>query len=88
MIKVENDYESVTYKQPFQSKIYKNHLELLLNDHTRPKSNNTPIEQIVNKETTSQQPEKEQTPCSSTNHIYHIHQKNHQKKKFGLSPFS
>ena len=33
--------------------------------HTRPRSNNIPIEQIVNEVTTSQQPEKEQTPCSS-----------------------
>ena len=70
MIEVENDYESVTYKQPFHSQIYETHLELLLNYHTRPKSNNIPIEQRVNKETISQQPEKEQTPCSSTNHIY------------------
>ena len=70
MKEVENDYESVTYEQSFHSQIYENHLELLLNYHTRLKINNIPIEQIVNEVTTSQQPEKEQTPCSSTNHIY------------------
>ena len=70
MIEVENDYESVTYEQPFYSQIYENHLELLLDYHTRPRSNNIPIEQIVNEVKTSQQPEKELTPCSSTNHIY------------------
>ena len=69
MIKVENDYETVTYEQPFHSHIYENHLKLLLDYHTRPRSNNIPKEQIVNEVTTSQQSEKEQTPCSSTNHI-------------------
>ena len=38
------------------------------------------MEQAVNKETTSQKPEKEQTPCSSTNQIYQNIQQNHQKK--------
>ena len=70
MIKVEIEYETVAYEQPFHSHIYENHLELLLNDHTRPRSKNIPIEQIVNKVTTSQRPEKEQIPCSSRNHFY------------------
>ena len=87
MIEVENDYESVTYEQPFHLQNYENHLELLLNYHTRPKSNNIPIEQIVNEVTTSQQPEKGQTQFSNTNHIYQNIPKNHQKRKFGQSPF-
>ena len=70
MIEVENDYEIVTYEQYFYPQIYENHLELLLNYQTGPKSNNIPIKELVNEVTTSQQPEKEQTPSSSTNHIY------------------
>ena len=62
MIEVENDYESITYEQPFHSQIYENHLELLSDYHTRSRSKNIPIEQIVNEVTTSRQPEKEQTP--------------------------
>ena len=62
MIKVENDYETVTYKRPFHSHIYEDHLKLLLDDHTRPTSKNIPIKQIVIEVTTSQQPEKEQIP--------------------------
>ena len=62
MIKVENDYETVTHKQPFHSHIYENHLKLLLGDHIRSTSKNIPIEQILNEVTTSQQPEKEQLP--------------------------
>ena len=69
MIEVENDYESVTYKQPFHSQ-KGNRLELLLDYHTRPRSKNIPIEQIVIEVTTSRQPEKEPTPCFSTNHLY------------------
>ena len=70
MIEVENDYETVTYEQAFHSHVYENQLELLLNDHTRPRSNNTPIEQIINEVITLHEPKKEQVPCSSTNHIY------------------
>ena len=70
MIEVENDYESVKYEKPFHSQIYENHLEFFLIYHTRCKINNIPLKQIVNEVTTSQQPEKEQTPCFSTNHIY------------------
>ena len=47
MIEVENDYESATYEQLFHSKTYENHLELPLDYHSRPRSKNIPIEQIV-----------------------------------------
>ena len=70
MIEVENDYETVTYEQPFHSHIYENQLELLLDYHTRPKNSNIPIERIVNEATTLHDPEKTKVPCSSTNHIY------------------
>ena len=70
MIEVGNDYETITYEQLFHSRVYENQLELLLNDHTRPRSNNIPIEQIVNEVSTLHEPEKEEVPCSSTNPIY------------------
>ena len=70
MIDVENDYETVKYEQIFQTHIYENQLEFLLNYHTRPRSNNIQREPIVNEVTTLHEPEKEQVPCSSTNHIY------------------
>ena len=69
MIKVENDYETVTYEQPFHSHVYENQLELPLDYYTRTRSNNIPIEQKVKEATTLHEPEKEQVPCSSTNHI-------------------
>ena len=87
MIKVENDYETVTYEHSFHSHIYENHLEILLDYHTRPRSNNIRIEQIVNKVTTSQKSEKEQTSCSSTNHIYQNIPKEPPKEKFWTIPF-
>ena len=70
MIKVEIDYETVTYEQPFHSHVYENQLEFLLNYYYRPSSNKIPIEQEANEVTTLHEPEKEQVPCSSTNHIY------------------
>ena len=87
MIEVENDYESVTYEQPFHSQIYENHLELFLNYHTRTKSKNIPIEEIVNEVTTSQQPENEQTHCSITNHIKQNTPKEPPKEKIWTVPF-
>ena len=41
MISVENDYESITYEQPFSSHIYENQLELLNNSYMGPINNNT-----------------------------------------------
>ena len=52
MIKVENDYETVTYEQLFRSHVYENQLELFLNYYNRPSSNNIPIEQEANEITT------------------------------------
>ena len=36
MISVENDYESITYEEPFSSHIYENQLELLNNYYLGP----------------------------------------------------
>ena len=84
MIKVENEYETVTYEQPFHSHIYENQLEVLLYYNTRPKNSNIPIEQIVND---VHEPEKEQVPCSSTNHIYQNIPKEPPKEKIWTIPF-
>ena len=43
---------------------------LLLNYYTRSRSNNIAIEQKANEATTLHEHEKEQVPCSSTNHFY------------------
>ena len=76
MIEVENDYETVTYEQPFHSHIYENQLKILLNYHTRPRSNNIPIEQIVTEVTKLHDPEKESHSRVIT--FTKIYQKNHQ----------
>ena len=87
MIKVDNGYETVTNEQRFHSHIYENQLELLLDYHTRPRNSNIPIEQMVNDVTTLQEPEKEQVPCSSTNHIYQNIPKEPPKEKIWTIPF-
>ena len=69
MIEFENDYGTVTYEHTFHSHVYENQLEILLDYYTRPRSNNIPIEQEANEATTLREPEKEQVPCSSKNHI-------------------
>ena len=87
MIEVENGYETVTYEQLFHSHVYENQLELFLNCHTRPRSNNNPIDQIVNEVTTLHEPEKKQVPCSSTTHIYQNIPKEPPKEKVWTIPF-
>ena len=70
MIKVENDYETIVYEQPFSSHIYQNQLELLHDYYTRPISNNALVKQEVNEINTVIKPdEKDEVQCSSTNHI-------------------
>ena len=81
MIEVENDYETVTYEQPFHSHVYENQLELLLDYYSRPRSSKIPIKQIVNDITTFYEPEKEQVPCSSTNHFLPKYTKKTTKRK-------
>ena len=87
MIDVENDYEPVIYEQPFHSHIYKNQLELLQDCYNRPTSNNTPIVQKINEINTLTKPEKNQIPCSSTNHFYQNVQKETPKEKIWTIPF-
>ena len=88
MIKVENDYESVIYEQPFPSHIYENQSEFLQNYYTTP-INSTPTTQETNEiNTTNQTNKNTKTKCLNTNHIYQNIQKEQPKKKFGQYHFS
>ena len=86
MISVENDYESITFEQPFSSHMYENQLELLNNYYMEPIYNDTQNTQEVNKINTKFSPNKEQS--STTNHIYQNIQKEQPRKNFGQFPFS
>ena len=87
MIEDEYDYEPVIYEQLFHSHIYENQFELLLDYYNRPTSNNIPQVQEVKEINTVNKPEKDQVPCSSTNHIYQNIQKETPKEKFWTIPF-
>ena len=58
---------------------------MLLDYHTRPKTNNEPTEQKVNKVTKSHEPQK--VPCSRTNHIYQNVPKEPPREKIWTTPF-
>ena len=79
MISFENDYESITYEQPFSSHIYENQLELLNNYYMEPVTNDTQTTQEVNKINTEISPNKEQS--STTNQIYQNIQKEQPREK-------
>ena len=87
MIKVENDYESVIYEQPFSSHIYENQSEFLQNYYTTP-INSTPTTQETNEINTTNQTNKNiKTKCLNTNHIYQNIQKEQPKEKIWTIPF-
>ena len=87
MIKVENDYESVIYEQPFSSHIYENQSEFLQNYYTTP-INSTPTTQETNEiNTTNQTNKNTKTKCLNTNHIYQNIQKEQPKEKIWTIPF-
>ena len=87
MIKVENDYESVIYEQPFSSHIYENQSEFLQNYYTTP-INSTPTTQETNEINTTDQTNKNtKTKCLNTNHIYQNIQKEQPKEKIWTIPF-
>ena len=87
MIKVENDYESVIYEQPFPSHIYENQSEFLQNYYTTP-INSTPTTQETNEiNTTNQTNKNTKTKCLNTNHIYQNIQKEQPKEKIWTIPF-
>ena len=88
MISVENDYESITYEEPFSSHIYENQLELLNNYYLGPISNDTQTTQEVNKTNTENLPDKDNVQISTTNHIYQIIQKEQPREKKLDNPIS
>ena len=81
MISVENDYESITYEQPFISHIYENQLELLNNYYMGPISIDTQTTQEVNKIDTEISPDEDKVQSSTTNHIYQNIQKEQPKEE-------
>ena len=87
MISVENDYESITYEEPFSSHIYENQLELLNNYYLGPISNNTQTTKEVNKNNTENLPDKDNVKSSTTNHIYRNVQKEQPREKIWTIPF-
>ena len=85
MIKDENDYETVIYEQSFHSHIYENHLEFLLDYHTRPRINNEPTEQKVNEVTISHEPAKNKNHVQLQITFTKMYQKIHKNKKLDNS---
>ena len=88
MIKVEKDYGTVKYEEPFRSHIYENQFEFLSDYYTRPRKNYKQTEHKVNKVTISLEPEKEQVSCLHTNHIYQNIPKEPPRERFGQFYFS
>ena len=88
MITVENDYEPIIYEQSFSSHIYKNQLELLHDNITRPINNNARTTQEVNEINTVIKPDKkDEVQCSNTKHIYQNIQKKQPREKIWTIPF-
>ena len=87
MISVKNDYESITYEEPFSSHIYENQLELLNNYYLGPNSNDRQTTQEVNKINTENLPDKDNVQNSTTNHIYQNIQKEQPREKIWTIQF-
>ena len=87
MITVENDYESVTYEEPFSSHIYENQLELLNNFYLGPNTNITQTNQEVQKIKTENSLEKKEMKNLTTNHIYQNVQKEPPREKIWTIQF-
>ena len=81
MISVENDYESVTYEEPFTSHIYENQLELLNSYYLGPNSNETQTTHEVNKINTENSPDNVNVQSLTTNPIYQNIQKEQPREK-------
>ena len=87
MIKVENDYESVIYEQPFSSHIYENQSEFLQNYYTTPITSTLTTQETNEINTTNQTIKNTKTKCLNTNHIYQNIQKEQPKEKIWTIPF-
>ena len=88
MIEVENDYETVTYEQPFHSHVYENQLELLLNYYTRTRSNNIPKERKANEQRHYTKLKKDKYHFLVQIKFTKTYQKNRPEKKCGQFHFS
>ena len=87
MITVENDYESVTYEEPFTSHIYENQIELLNNYYLGPNSNSTQINQGTQKISTENSSNQNEMKKLTTNHLYQNVQKEPPREKIWTIPF-
>ena len=88
MIPVENDYESITYDEPFSSHIYENQLELLNNYYLGPICNDTQTTQEVNRKNTEISLDKIKNKAQLQITYTKIYKKDSNEKKFGKSHFS
>ena len=87
MITVENDYESVTYEEPFSSHTYENQLELLNNYYLGPNNNITQTNQEIQEINTKNSLEKKEMKNLTTIHIYQNVQKEPPREKIWTIPF-
>ena len=87
MITVENDYESVTYEEPFSSHVYENQIELLNNYYLGPNNNPTQINQKAHKIDTENSFNKNEIKNLTTNHIYQNVQREPPREKIWTIPF-
>ena len=87
MITVDNDYESITYEEPFSSHIYENQLELLNNYYLGPNNNNTQTTQELHRIQTENSSDKDKAKNLTTNHIYQNIQKEQPREKNWTIPF-
>ena len=88
MITVDNDYESITYEEPFISHIYENQLELLNNYYLGPNNNSTQTTiQELHRIHTENSFDKDKAKNLTTNHIYQNIQKDQPREKIWTIPF-
>ena len=87
MITVDNDYESITYEEPFSSHIYEIQLELLYNYYLGPNNNNTQTTQELHRTQTEKSFDKDKAKNLTTNHTYQNIQKEQPREKIWTIPF-
>ena len=87
MITVDNDYESITYEEPFSSHIYENQLELLNNYYLGSNNHNTQTTQELHRIHTENSFEKDKAKNLTTNHIYQNIPKEQPREKIWTIPF-
>ena len=86
-ITVDNDYESITYEEPFSPHIFENQLELLNNYYLGPNKNSTQTTQELHRIQTENSSDKDKAKNLTTNHIYQNIQKEQPREKIWTIPF-